>query len=115
MSGVTFQLTAEPDDVQAALNLLDQAGITWRRDSEDASENTIIVDSTEQLIIDRVVDSFRRKNVSISAIIRKRLTLEEAFLQLVDRNSDEIDDVRRGGSSNQSASDHNHAKIGDPS
>ena len=102
MSGVTFQLTAEPDDVQAALNLLDQAGITWRRDSEDASENTIIVDSTEQLIIDRVVDSFRRKNVSISAIIRKRLTLEEAFLQLVDRNS-------------ESASDHNHAKIGDPS
>ncbi|MGZ0174071.1 MAG: ABC transporter ATP-binding protein [Planctomycetales bacterium] len=92
--GVTFKLIAEQAEFQAAVDLLDDAGIQWRTINNDDSQ-TIIVESTEQSAIDQTVDSFRQANVSISAIIRQQLTLEEAFLQLVDRDSDEIDDVRR--------------------
>ena len=93
-SSVTFRLTSEPEEFQSALRLLDSADITWRQ-IENQGHPTVIVESSEQATIDQVVDSFRKANVSISAIIRKQMTLEEAFLQLVDRDSDEIDDVRR--------------------
>lgn len=96
-SGVAFKLAAARDTVQAALDKLDTAGIQWRRVDEGES-STVIIETTEQSAIDHSVDSFRQANISISAIIRKQLTLEEAFLQLVDRDSDEIDDVRRSQS-----------------
>ncbi len=109
--GVTFRLAASPSEVQIALGLLDQVGVNWRLDTEDIT-STVIIESIEQPVIDRVVDSFRQANVSISAIIRKRLTLEEAFLQLVDRDSDETDGVRHSSSPGSTATEAGDAPEG---
>lgn len=92
--GVTFRLVSEQEELQAALSLLDRAGISWRQVAEQGLK-TVVIEASDQPTIDQVIDNFRQEKISISAIIRKQLTLEEAFLQLVDRDSDEIDDVRR--------------------
>lgn len=95
--GVTFRLTSDQENLREAFSLLDSAEISWRP-IENQGQPTVILESSDQPTIDQVVDTFRKADVSISAIIRKQLTLEEAFLQLVDRDSDEIDDVRRAPS-----------------
>lgn len=105
--GVTFRLACEEAELKPALELLTNAGILWRLIPEQG-QRTVIIDSPDQSAIDQAVDSFRTEKISISAIIRKQLTLEEAFLQLVDRDSDEIDDVRRvqpGGTSSNEQSE----------
>ena len=91
--GVTFRLVCEENELQPALASLNNAGISWREVPEQGPK-AVIIERADQPAIDQVIDTFRQQNVSISAIIRKQLTLEEAFLQLVDRDSDEIDDVR---------------------
>jgi len=98
-SGVTFRVVAGQSELESALTALNEAGIACRRGNGDKSE-TLIVDSTEQPTIDQVVDTFRRAEISIASISRERLTLEQAFLQLVDRDSDETDDVQRSRSTN---------------
>ncbi len=92
--GVTFGLTCDQANLQAALRVLDTAEISWRP-IENQLRPTVIVESSDQPTIDQTVDIFRNANVSISAISSKQLTLEEAFLQLVDCDSHEIDAVRR--------------------
>jgi len=92
-SGVTFRLTCDQANLQDALRVLDNAEISWRP-IENQWRPTVIVESSDQPTIDQAVDIFRNANVSISAISCKQLTLEEAFLQLVDCDSQEIDDVR---------------------
>jgi ABC-2 type transport system ATP-binding protein len=98
--GVTFQVVGGPANLHAALKTLDEAGIAYQReDSGGDRPETLIVDSTEQPTIDQVVDSFRQAEVSIASIIHKRLTLEQAFLQLVDRDSNGSGDATEGGQS----------------
>lgn len=95
-SGVTFKLAGDNAAVQTALDSLNHADINCRR--ADGEHPTVIVESVEQSILDQAVDIFRKAKVSISAINHQTLTLEEAFLELVDRDSDETDDVRRSPS-----------------
>lgn len=92
-SGVTFKLAADSAAVQTALDSLNHADIDCRR--ADGEHPTVIVESVEQSVVDQAVDIFRKAEVSISTISHQTPTLEEAFLQLVDRDSDETDDVRR--------------------
>ncbi|MFT5327428.1 MAG: ABC-2 type transport system ATP-binding protein [Planctomycetaceae bacterium] len=110
-SGVTFRLAADQQGIQPALDLLEAAGVTHRRTDEGAL-SYVIIDSVEQSSIDQTVDTFRQAGVSISAIIRKQLTLEEAFLQLVNRDSDETDDVRRSQPQDGSPTEHTDAAEG---
>ncbi|NQV27846.1 MAG: ABC transporter ATP-binding protein, partial [Rhodopirellula sp.] len=112
-SGVTFRLAANQESLESAFELLNSAGINWQR--VDSAAPTVIIDSAEQSTIDRVVDAFRQADVSISAIMHKQLTLEEAFLQLVDRDSDETDDVRRTLRNDHPPTDRNGAAKGDNS
>ena len=104
-SGVTFRLAAEQQKIQSPLDDLEAAGVTCRHSVEDAL-SYVIIDSIEQPDIDRTVDTFRQAGISISAIIRKQLTLEEAFLQLVERESDETYDVGQSQFEDASPTEH---------
>lgn len=97
--GVTFQVVGGETELHAALATLDKAGITYQRKDGGGQPGTLIVDSTEQSTIDQVIDSFRQADVSIASISHKRLTLEQAFLQLVDRGSEKSDHATEGGQS----------------
>jgi ABC-2 type transport system ATP-binding protein len=109
-SGVTFKLAADNVAVQTALDSLNDANIDCR--CIDGEPLTVIVESVEQSVIDQAVDIFRKTEVSISTISHQTLTLEEAFLQLVDRDSDETDDVRRSERVQSSPTEHTDAAKG---
>lgn len=101
-SGVTFRLSATSTQIQTALQSFDPHHIRWRHDS-DSDFSTVTMESTDQSLVDSLVDRFRLSGVSIVSMARERLTLEEAFLQLVDRDSDETDGIHRDQESNKAS------------
>lgn len=85
-TGVTFRVKASQQQIQSAMLPVIPSQVDLHPDS-DADFSVFTIESTDQSVIDRLVDAFRQADLSIVSIVRRQLTLEEAFLQLVDRDS----------------------------
>ena len=71
-------------DVTAAMS----DGIDYRMTAADAHHHTLQVRLRDQSEVDRCVDALRRQNISIATMERRRISLEEAFLQALGLNTD---------------------------
>ncbi len=76
---VVFQLTGPKDDIEGTLQ--NHEGFKLRAVSADAFEVEIL--APNQADVDTAIDGLRAEGVSIWAVRRRELTLEEAFLRIV--------------------------------
>lgn len=81
-SACNFALTTVPALDSQALQALAAIAV-----NVSAANGGVIVELRDDGEIDRVVDALRVRNISVRGIEQRRATLEEVFLQAVDRNS----------------------------
>jgi ABC-2 type transport system ATP-binding protein len=84
---IELQLTVSGPDaaVRAALSSIPQAHI----ESQDAEHHQIQACLKEQAEVDRCVDLLRQHAISITSLGRRRISLEEAFMEVLGLNSKE--------------------------
>jgi ABC-2 type transport system ATP-binding protein len=84
--GIELQLTVIGPDavVRAALSGVPQVHI----ESHDARHHQIQACLIDQAEVDRCVDRLRQQAISITSMGRRRISLEEAFMEVLGRNSD---------------------------
>ncbi len=85
---VTFDISPVPDDLQALLSGLGD-------DFERSSSGFSLKASQEEA--DRVADLLRSRSISIRQITRRRLSLEESFIDLVGDGRDSSESTAQGG------------------
>ncbi|MHB8971738.1 MAG: ABC transporter ATP-binding protein [Pirellulaceae bacterium] len=85
--GIELQLTVTGPDasVRVALSGIPQARI----ESQDAEHHQVHACLFDQAEVDRCVDRLRQQAISITTMGRRRISLEEAFMEVLGRNSDQ--------------------------
>lgn len=76
---VAFQLEGEPASIESALRAFD----VRKKDTAGGRRVQVMMSAEDQTQIDAAVDAIRTAGVSLTGLIRRQRTLEEAFLEIV--------------------------------
>lgn len=79
---IEFSLKGNPQDVEACFE-----GVQHEMVASTADQISVAVNISDQAKIDEMVDRLREKKISLISLVRKRVTLEDAFLQIIDEKS----------------------------
>ncbi|HEV3003671.1 MAG TPA: ABC transporter ATP-binding protein [Pirellulales bacterium] len=80
---ITFQLAGAEPEIEAALVGQETGGLV----KNDAEQFEVNVRLPDQRAVDECVDALRRRKIGIVSMTRNRQTLEEAFLDIVNRGA----------------------------
>ena len=79
---VALQIEGDPDAINQSFT-----NISFEIESHEGDRFCVNADLQTQNEVDELVDKLRAKNVSLISLGRKRVSLEDAFLQIVDEQS----------------------------
>lgn len=94
---VTLRLTGSDEKIVSAFSACDFENVKKERDNDSQCLTSITIDEQSQL--DRIVDALRAEDISIHAIDRKRDSLEDAFLDIIEEPSEVLNLTKSGGQS----------------
>lgn len=79
-SGVVVQVKGDPNAINASMN-----GVSFEIVDKEGNDQFVVkADISDQSDVDRLVDSIRQHNVSLLGLEKHKVTLEDAFLKIVD-------------------------------
>lgn len=76
---VALQIEGDPASIDAALACFD----VRKKDTAAGRRVQVVIAAEDQTRVDAAVDAIRRAGVSLTGLIRRQRTLEEAFLEIV--------------------------------